>query len=42
MSQPQMDSKKLAPLCRDLAENRKAENIGVLDGRPCRPSRIIL
>lgn len=26
-----MDSKKLALLCRDLAENRKAENITVLD-----------
>ena len=26
-----MDSKKLALLCRDLAENRKAENIVVLD-----------
>lgn len=26
-----MDSKKLALLCRDLAENRKAENIAVLD-----------
>jgi ribosome-associated protein len=29
----QMDSKKLALLCRDLAENRKAENIAVLDVR---------
>jgi ribosome-associated protein len=28
-----MDSKKLAFLCRDLAENRKAENIVVLDVR---------
>ena len=28
-----MDSKKLALLCRDLAENRKAENISVLDVR---------
>ncbi|HXC98024.1 MAG TPA: ribosome silencing factor [Verrucomicrobiae bacterium] len=28
-----MDSKKLALLCRDLAENRKAENIAVLDVR---------
>jgi ribosome-associated protein len=28
-----MDSKKLALLCRDLAENRKAENIVVLDVR---------
>ncbi len=26
-----MDSKKLAQLCRELAENRKAENIVVLD-----------
>ena len=26
-----MDSKKLAGLCRELAENRKAENIVVLD-----------
>src|SRR5580698_11041955 len=26
-----MDSKKLALLCRDLADNRKAENIVVLD-----------
>jgi len=26
-----MDSKKLALLCRDLAENRKAENVVVLD-----------
>lgn len=26
-----MDSKKLALLCRDLAENRKAENVAVLD-----------
>jgi ribosome-associated protein len=26
-----MDSKKLALLCRDLAENKKAENIAVLD-----------
>jgi ribosome-associated protein len=29
----EMDSKKLALLCRDLAENRKAENIAVLDVR---------
>jgi ribosome-associated protein len=28
-----MDSKKLALLCRDLAENRKAENVMVLDVR---------
>ena len=28
-----MDSKKLALLCRDLAENRKAENVVVLDVR---------
>ena len=28
-----MDSKKLAQLCRDLAENKKAENIVVLDVR---------
>jgi ribosome-associated protein len=28
-----MDSKKLALLCRDLAENRKAENIVVLNVR---------
>jgi ribosome-associated protein len=28
-----MDSKKLALLCRDLAENRKAENTVVLDVR---------
>jgi ribosome-associated protein len=28
-----MDSKKLAFLCRDLAENRKAENLVVLDVR---------
>lgn len=26
-----MDSKKLAQLCRDLADNRKAENIVILD-----------
>lgn len=26
-----MDSKKLAKLCRDLAENKKAENIVILD-----------
>jgi ribosome-associated protein len=26
-----MDSKKLALLCRDLAENRKAENVVILD-----------
>lgn len=28
-----MDSRKLALLCRDLAENRKAENVIVLDVR---------
>lgn len=28
-----MDSKKLALLCRDLADNRKAENIVILDVR---------
>lgn len=28
-----MDSKKLALLCRELADNRKAENIAVLDVR---------
>lgn len=28
-----MDSKKLALLCRDLADNRKAENITILDVR---------
>ena len=28
-----MDSKKLAALCRDLADNRKAEDIAVLDVR---------
>lgn len=28
-----MDSKKLASLCRDFAENKKAENIVVLDVR---------
>ena len=28
-----MDSRKLAVLCRDLAENRKAENVVVLDVR---------
>ena len=28
-----MDSKKLALLCRELADNRKAENISVLDVR---------
>lgn len=28
-----MDSKKLALLCRDFADNRKAENIAVLDVR---------
>ncbi|MEP6664020.1 MAG: ribosome silencing factor, partial [Verrucomicrobiota bacterium] len=28
-----MESKKLATLCRDLAENRKAENVAVLDVR---------
>jgi ribosome-associated protein len=33
MLRVQMDSKKLAVLCRDLAENRKAENVSVLDVR---------
>ena len=28
-----MDSKKLAVLCRELADNRKAEDIAVLDVR---------
>jgi ribosome-associated protein len=28
-----MDSKKLAQLCRDFADNKKAENIAVLDVR---------
>ncbi|HZF00455.1 MAG TPA: ribosome silencing factor [Methylomirabilota bacterium] len=28
-----MDSKKLAQLCRDFADNRKAENIAILDVR---------
>ncbi|HVU09504.1 MAG TPA: ribosome silencing factor [Verrucomicrobiae bacterium] len=28
-----MNSKKLASLCRDLAENRKAENVVILDVR---------
>ena len=28
-----MDSKKLASLCRELADNKKAENIAVLDVR---------
>lgn len=28
-----MDSRKLASLCRDLADNRKAENIVILDVR---------
>ena len=28
-----MDSKKLAQLCRDLADNKKAENIVILDVR---------
>ncbi len=28
-----MDSKKLALLCRDLAENKKAENVVILDVR---------
>lgn len=28
-----MDSKKLAQLCRDFAENRKAENVVILDVR---------
>jgi ribosome-associated protein len=31
--QPLMDSKQLALLCRELADNRKAENIVVLDVR---------
>lgn len=30
---PPMDSKKLAQLCRDLAENKKAEDVVVLDVR---------
>ena len=30
---PQMDSKKLALLCRELADNKKAEDIVVLDVR---------
>jgi ribosome-associated protein len=30
---PQMDSRKLALLCRELADNRKAENIVILDVR---------
>ena len=30
---PQMDSKKLALLCRELADNKKGENIVVLDVR---------
>ncbi len=30
---PHMDSRKLAQLCRDLAENRKAEDVVVLDVR---------
>jgi ribosome-associated protein len=30
---PKMDSRKLALLCRDLAENRKAEDITILDVR---------
>jgi ribosome-associated protein len=30
---PQMDSRKLALLCRQLAENRKAEEIVILDVR---------
>ena len=29
----QMDSKKLAQLCRDFADNKKAENIVILDVR---------
>ena len=29
--QPTMDSKKLAVLCRELADNKKAEDIAVLD-----------
>ena len=28
-----MDSKKLAQLCRELADNKKAENIVILDVR---------
>ena len=32
-SSPPMDSKKLALLCRDLAENRKAEHVVILDVR---------
>jgi ribosome-associated protein len=31
VGQEQMDSKKLALLCRELADNRKAENVAVLD-----------
>ena len=30
---PQMDSRKLALLCRDLADNKKAEDIVILDVR---------
>ena len=30
---PKMDSRKLALLCRDLADNRKAEDITILDVR---------
>jgi ribosome-associated protein len=31
--QPTMDSKKLALMCRELADNKKAEDITVLDVR---------
>ena len=31
--QPQMDSKQLALICRELADNKKAENIVVMDVR---------
>ena len=33
MRQLNMDSKKLAQLCRDFADNKKAENVVVLDVR---------
>jgi ribosome-associated protein len=33
-----MDSKKLAVLCRELAENRKAENIVILDLQKVTPA----
>jgi ribosome-associated protein len=33
MTAPNMESKKLARLCRDLAENKKAEDVVVLDVR---------